>query len=196
MALAAPGTLQNLRALVFRDHPLELDEEMIFGGLHRRRLQEHGFDALAGEFLDEQNLMGIAAAQTVRAMDQDGFDAALRSEVPDPLEPRAFENGAGKAVILDEHVGRHAVAVAFGIGEQGLGLAGDRVAISLLLARDPRVQGCNLHARLLRRAFAAGSCAPYRAPGSHRRFGAWRRAGGRRRNRGERRAESVSGVQP
>ena len=46
-----------------------------------------------------------------------------RGEVPDPLEPRAFENRAGKAVILDNHVGRHAVAVALGIGEQGLGLA-------------------------------------------------------------------------
>ena len=196
MALAATGTLQNLRTLVFRDHPLELDEEMVFGSFHRRRLQEHGLDALAGQLLDDQNLIGIAAAQTVRSMDQDGFDASLRGEVPDPLQPRAFENGAGKTVILDDHVGRHAVAVALGIGEQGLGLAGDGIAISLLLARDPRVQGCNLHDRLLRRAFAAGSCVPGRAPGSRRRSGAWRRAGGRRRNRVERRAESVSGVQP
>ena len=196
MTLAATGTLQNLRALVFRDHPLELDEEMVFGGFHRRRFQEHGFDALAGQLLDDQNLVGIAPAQTVRGVDQDGFDAALRGEVPDPLEPGAFENGAGKAVILDDHVGRHAVAVALGIGEQGLGLAGDGVAIPLLLARDPRVQGCNLHDRLLRRAFAAGSCAPDRAPGSRRRSEAWRRAGDRRCNRGERRAENVSGVQP
>ena len=196
MALAATGTLQNLRALVFRDHPLELDEEMIFGGFHRRRLQEHGFDALAGQLLDDQNLIGIATAQTVRGMDQDGLNAPLRGEVPDPLQPRAFENGTGKAVILNDHVGRHAVAVALGVGDQGLGLAGDRVAIPLLLARDPRVQGCNLHDRLLRRGFAAGSCAPDRAPGSRRRSGAWRRAGDRRRSQVERRAESLTGVQP
>ena len=50
---------------------------MIFGGFRRRRLQEHSFDALAGELLDDQNLVGIATAQTIRGMDQDGFDAAL-----------------------------------------------------------------------------------------------------------------------
>ena len=57
MTLAAPGTLRNLRPLVFRDHALEVDEEMIFGGFRRRRLQEHSFDALAGELLDDQNLV-------------------------------------------------------------------------------------------------------------------------------------------
>ena len=32
-------------------------------------------------------------------MDQDGFDASLCSEVPDPLKLRAFENGGGVAVM-------------------------------------------------------------------------------------------------
>ena len=196
VALAVPGALQDLRTLVFRDHPLELEEEMVFVGFHRRCVQEHGFDVLAGKFLDDQNLTGIATAQTVRGMDRDGFDAALRGEVPDPFEPRAFEDGAAEAVILDDHVGRRVVAVALGVGEQGLGLAGNRVAVPLLLARDSRVQGCNLHDRLLRLAFAAGSCAPDRAPGSRRRSGAWRRADGRRRDRDERPAENVSRVQP
>ena len=82
MALAAAGTLQDLRALVFRDHPLELDEEMVFGGFQGRRLQEHGLDALAGQLLDDQNLIGIATAQTIRGMDQDGFDAALPRRGP------------------------------------------------------------------------------------------------------------------
>ena len=43
-------------------------------------------------------------------MDQDRVDAPFRGEVPDPIEPRAFENGAAIAVVLDDHVGRDVVA--------------------------------------------------------------------------------------
>ena len=111
-------------------------------------------------------------------------------------KPRAFENGSAIAVILDDHVGRDAVPVALGVGDQGLGLTGNRVAISLLLARDPRVKGCDLHARLLCPALGPGFCELDRAPGSRRRSGVWRRADGRRHKRGERWAESPSGVQP
>ena len=100
MTLAAAGTLQDLRALVFRNHALELDEQMIFGGFLRRRVHKHGLDALAGQLLDDQNLVGIAAAQTIRGMDQDRVDAPFGGEVPDPLEPRACENGSAIAVIL------------------------------------------------------------------------------------------------
>ena len=107
-------------------------------GFHRRRSREHGLHALASQLLDDQDLVGIAAAQTIRGMDQDGVDASFRGEDSDPLEPRAFENGAAIAVILDDHVGRDTVTVTLGVGDQGLGLAGDRVAISLLLARDRR----------------------------------------------------------
>ena len=68
MTLAAPGTFENLCALIFCDHALELNEEMVFGGLHRRCVHKHGFNALPGELLDDQNLVGIAAAQAVRSI--------------------------------------------------------------------------------------------------------------------------------
>ena len=40
--------------------------------------------------------------------------------------------------------------VTLDVGDQGFGLAGDRVAISLLLARDPRVKGCDPHLMAVR----------------------------------------------
>ncbi len=56
--------------MVLRNDAMEQNEEMIHGGFHRLRHQEHGLDSMAVEFLDEQNLMGVTAAQAIWGVDQ------------------------------------------------------------------------------------------------------------------------------
>ena len=90
---------------------------------------------MAGQFLNEKNQVGIPAAQAVPGVNQNGLDASFCRQVPDPFEPRAFENGTLQAVILNDPVRRDVVPVLSGVCDQRLGLAGDRVALFVLVAR-------------------------------------------------------------
>src|SRR5438270_4863957 len=49
MSLSAPGTFQDLRAFIFRDHALELNQELIFRAVALWRLHEPGLDSMADE---------------------------------------------------------------------------------------------------------------------------------------------------
>ena len=58
MSLSAPGTFQDLRAFIFSDHALELNQELVFRAVALWRLHELGLDSMAGELF---NMMtGIA----------------------------------------------------------------------------------------------------------------------------------------
>jgi len=53
VALAAPATFQNLGALVFGDHTLDLQQEVVLRGLAERAIEEDDLDAGAPQFVDE-----------------------------------------------------------------------------------------------------------------------------------------------
>jgi hypothetical protein len=57
VSLTAPRTFQDLRSFIFSDHPLELHQELIVCTVALWRLHEHLLDSLAGELLDQQNLV-------------------------------------------------------------------------------------------------------------------------------------------
>src|SRR5215831_54439 len=65
VSLATTRALQDLGSFVFRNHALELNQELIFRAVALRRLHEQSFDPLAGELFDQQNLVSILAAQSV-----------------------------------------------------------------------------------------------------------------------------------
>src|SRR3954451_24179815 len=62
MSLTAPGTFQNLRPFIFRDHALKLNQELIFGAVALWRLDEPGLDSMVGELLNQQDLVRVLAA--------------------------------------------------------------------------------------------------------------------------------------
>ncbi len=66
MALAAAGALEDLCPFILGDHALKLQQELVLRGGRRRRLDEPRLDAMAGEFLGEQHLIGLLATETVR----------------------------------------------------------------------------------------------------------------------------------
>ena len=57
VALAATRTFQDLRSVIFRDHALELNQELIFCTVALWRFHEHRLNSVASQFLDQQNLI-------------------------------------------------------------------------------------------------------------------------------------------
>src|SRR5215469_2805142 len=69
VSFTAARTFQDLRSFIFSDHPLELHQKLIFHAVALWRLHEHCLDSVAGELLDQQNLVRILRkAQSVRAV--------------------------------------------------------------------------------------------------------------------------------
>ena len=66
-----------------------------------RRLEENRLDAVAGELLGQQDLVGVFAAQPVRRVDQDSLNVALGGEIAQPLQTRPQQAGAAEPLVLD-----------------------------------------------------------------------------------------------
>src|SRR6266478_1033589 len=63
MSLTAARSLQNLSSFVLRYHSLELHQQLIFRAGSLRRFDKQRFHPMAGQFLDQQNLVRVLAAQ-------------------------------------------------------------------------------------------------------------------------------------
>ena len=81
VALAAPRALQNLGALVFCYHSLELQQQLVFRRACAWRGYKQCFHPSAGELLDQENLVSVAPAQTVGRIDHDRLDQSLSNKV-------------------------------------------------------------------------------------------------------------------
>ena len=110
MALAPARSLKDLRSLVFRNHALKLEQELILGRGRRRRLEEHALDPMLGKLFDQQDLIGVFPAQPIWRVDQNRMELTLGSQIAHPLEPRALEARPAIAVVFEDQLLGHAVA--------------------------------------------------------------------------------------
>ena len=101
VGLAAPVPLHQLGFLVLGEHALELDQQLVFGGVAARPLDELHPHPGAGELLDQQRLVGELAGQPVRGVAQHHVHAALGGQVPQRLQGRADQRRAGMALVLE-----------------------------------------------------------------------------------------------
>ena len=145
MELAATVALHQPCALVLRDHPLDLREQGLLGRLPARAEQEHDPHPSGRELLEQQHLIGVAASETVGAVDVDQVDRALRDPIAQPLQARSHERRAAEPVVKVEVVGRHPMTVGGSTLLEGRDLAVDRGALGLLRRRYPCVQGDGDH---------------------------------------------------
>src|SRR5262249_22218658 len=184
MTLAASRPLEDLGPFVLGDHALELNEELVLRRRALRRVQKTGFDAVTGELLDQQNLIGIFATQPIRAVDENGLNLSVGRQVAHTLQARAFERGPAIAVVFEDPGLRHFDVECPRQLDQRCRLAHNRVRLALLLRGDPRVNRCHPHAGApssWRRAGVLASGPESRRPGR-----AWWLATDRRCNRAER----------
>ena len=88
MAFEAAGQFEDLRTLILGDHDLELQHQLIFRRAGMRRIEENSLDAVAGELLGQQDLVGVFAAQPVRRVYKDSLNVTLGGKIAQQLQTR------------------------------------------------------------------------------------------------------------
>src|SRR5215469_9348647 len=162
VSLATTRTLQDLCSFVLRNHALELNQELIFRTVALRRLHEQGFDAVAGELFDQQNLVSILAAQSVGRVCQHNLDLSFGGEIAHAFQTRALQRGSAITFIFEDPLWGYLQLVVLGKLDQRRRLAGDGVLLALLLRRNPCVDRGHSHSQTPSRARRGG--APDREP--------------------------------
>ena len=107
MSLTAVRSLQDLRPLIFGNHPLELHQQLIFRAVALRRFHKQRLDAVAGEFLDQQNLVRVFPAETVRRVREHNLDVPFGGQVSHALQARPLQRCSTIAFIFEDPLFRY-----------------------------------------------------------------------------------------
>jgi hypothetical protein len=99
MAATAPATLQDLGPLVFGDHALNLEKQIVLGRAADGAVQENDLGTGPTELVDQQRLMGVAASKPIRGVDIDAVDLATGNGIPQPLQRRAKQDRTAVAFV-------------------------------------------------------------------------------------------------
>ena len=138
---AAAATLDDLRPLVLRDHPLHLQQEVVLGGAADRVVEEDHLGADAAKLLDEQDLVGVAPREAIRGVDVEAPHQAHGDRVAQPLQRGAHEARPAVPLVDAGVLRQRAVALGGDPLAQRRDLAGDRVVARLLVRRHARIEG-------------------------------------------------------
>jgi len=103
--LAAARALADLRALVLGDHPLKLAQQLILGRAGAlAAAREDDLDARAGELLEPQHLVGVAAREPVRGVAEQHLERSLGGVVAQPLQRRPDRRRAGEPLVTEHQL--------------------------------------------------------------------------------------------
>ena len=157
VSLAAARSLQDLRSLIFRNHALELHQELIFRAVALRRLHKQRLDSVAGELFDQQNLVRVLPAQAVWRVGEHNLDLSFGGEIAHALQARPLQRRSTIAFIFEDPLFGYFQIVALGELDQRRRLACNRILLALLLGRDPCVDRRHPHHRTPLRARRRGA---------------------------------------
>jgi hypothetical protein len=101
MLFATSAPLHDLGSLIFSDNALHLQEQVIFGALTERPVQEHQLDTAPPPLVEEKNLIRVVAGQAVGRVDVDAVNGANRCQVAQPIQSWADPKNSQR----DPHVG-------------------------------------------------------------------------------------------
>src|SRR5215207_11497605 len=93
VALAAPTALEHLGPLVLSEHALELQQQAVLRGVLDRTIEKDHLRSGAGELLQQQHLMRVAAGEAIRGVDVDDIDRRQGHEVTQALQGRSDQTG-------------------------------------------------------------------------------------------------------
>ena len=176
-----PRPFEDLGAFVLGDHALKLHQQLILGGGARRSIEEARLDPVTSELFDQQHLVGVFAAQPIRAVNQHDLDVAAGRQVTDPLQSRSFERRSAIPVVFEDPVPGHLEIERRRPLDQCRRLTRDRVRFALPLRGHARVNRRHLHVGAPFRGWQPDACGP--APATRRRGRACRREVDRTRSR-------------
>jgi hypothetical protein len=145
MNLAAPAALENLRALVLRDHALHLHEQLVLGRLTCGAVQKHRYDPVPSEFVQQQHLVSVLASETIGTVHVENLDGPFSSAIAKSLERGTHERGAADALVDVDILRKNEVTIGLGALLERGDLTLDGRLLRLLFRRDTRVQGDRFH---------------------------------------------------
>jgi hypothetical protein len=126
---------------------LELHKQLIFRAGSLGCFDEQRLNSVAGQFLNQQNLVSILAAQPVRRVHQHDLNLPFSGKIPHTLKPRSFQRRSTIAIIFEDPLFGNLQIVTLGKLDQRRRLARYRVRLPLLIGRDPCVDRCHPHDR-------------------------------------------------
>ena len=135
----AAHPLGDQRALILRDRPADLQQQLIMGILAHRPVQELHLAAAPGKLIDQQHLVDIVARQPVRRGDQDQVQIGQRRMVPQPVQPRPAKASAAIAVIAVNMLVLQLPAAPGNSRAQPVKLLLDGLRLGLAGGRHPRI---------------------------------------------------------
>ncbi len=142
LQLAAAETLAQDGALVFGDGTLDLQQQLVVRIVRDRVLQECHPAAGAAEFLEQQDLIGIAPRKPVGAQYDDVLDGSVADGVTQSVETRPVEPCAAVSLVAEDMLLGELVVAGGDPGAQGGELAVDGLETFLALGRDAGIEGC------------------------------------------------------
>src|SRR5207244_8350532 len=83
--LPAAGAFMDQGALVLRKDALHLEEHLFCGACPQALLYENHLTPLSSPLVDQDDLRGITAGETVRGRDQHDLEGAFSREIAQPL---------------------------------------------------------------------------------------------------------------
>src|SRR5262249_15542706 len=141
MALATPMALDDLGSLILGNHPLHLQEQVIFWALPQGPVEEHDLHPGASELIDQEYLIGIFARQAIWRVHIKPIHTARRHDVAQALQRWAHQGGPTIPFIEKLHRLGHRQPLGGQALAQGRHLAGDSLGLGLLLGRDTCIDG-------------------------------------------------------
>src|SRR5215831_7855282 len=117
MALATPMPLNDLGALILGNHPLYLQQEVVFGALPQGTIEEHNLHPGASELIDQEDLIGIFAGQAIWRVHIEPVNTPRRDHIAQALQRRVHQCGPTIPFVKKLHrlehgqtIGSHALA--------------------------------------------------------------------------------------
>jgi hypothetical protein len=148
MQLASPAALHDLLSLVLRHHALDLKQQVILRRLAQGAVQEHDLNARPHQLLDENNLVGVVAHQTVGRMHVEPVQGTSGGHVPKAFQGGPDQGRAAEPVVHEPELVLECVSVRGDTFLESRDLALDRASRGLLFGGNPCVD-CHLAAHWL-----------------------------------------------
>lgn len=144
-----PAAIEHLGALVLRDRPLDLEQQLVVGGVIDRPLAEEDLHTRALQLLQQDHLVGVPPSESIGAQDDHHVLPTFPRVVPQLVQRGTIQPSAAVPVVgVRQRLG---VPEALLIRESDDGgeLALDRLLLLLQPSRNSRIECRTLHPRLL-----------------------------------------------
>jgi hypothetical protein len=137
MPLAAPMAFNDLGPLILRDHPLDLQEHVIFWTLASSSVEKNDLDPGAPELIDQQHLIRVFAGQAIWGVDIETVHGPRRNHIAQPLQGWPDQCRPTVPLINARHRAWYCQAFGSHALTQRGHLTRDGVGLGLLVRRDP-----------------------------------------------------------